>query len=74
MLSILPVAALFAVNVIMHLGLGDGTRQACDAWIALVDVVELIMMAAHGNVPSSALLTAVEKIWRFLRVLLAMIT
>ena len=61
MLSILPVAALFAVNVIMHLGLGDGARQACDAWISLVDVVELILMAAHGNVPSSALLTAVEK-------------
>ena len=58
MMSLAPVAALFAQNVLMKLNID--CKAACDAWIALVDVVDIIAISAKVTVPPTRLLTAIE--------------
>ena len=60
MLSLLPVAAVFTSQVLMKLE-PRVLRSECIAFLALVDVVDLIVASSRITVPSVRLLQAVEK-------------
>ena len=57
MLSLLPVMAIFTMHVLMTIG----CKAECNVWLALVDVVDLIVASSRITVPPSKLLVAVEK-------------
>jgi hypothetical protein len=57
MLSLIPVMAIFTMHVLMKM---DCTAE-CNVWLALVDVVDLIVASSRITVPSARLLAAVEK-------------
>ena len=64
-LSLVGVAALFVHNVLLLLEKRGLTSASCNnecyAFLALVDVIELIVASSKTNVPPQKLLTAVEK-------------
>ena len=62
-LSLTGVAAMFCMNVLLKLPgpMGDSCRIHCYAFLALIDVIELIVAAARVAVPPKQLLKAVEK-------------
>ena len=59
MLSLLPVLAMFTAHVLMTLQPGCTTE--CIAFLALADVVDLIVASSRLTVPPLRLLQAVEK-------------
>ena len=59
MMSLMFVAGLFVHHVIMKLDID--MRSECAAFVALVDVIELVLLSAKVNVTPDALLVAIEK-------------
>jgi len=57
MLSLLPVLAIFTMHVLMKLG----CKAQCVAFLALVDVVDIILATSRISVAATRLLDAVEK-------------
>jgi hypothetical protein len=58
MLSMMPIITLFAINVLMKLGLN--IKAECNAWIALADLVEMVIASGRITISPDKLRAAVE--------------
>ena len=59
MLSMMPIVTLFATNVMMNLGIN--ISDECNAWLALADLVDIVIASARITITPDKLRAAAEK-------------
>ena len=58
MLSMMPIVTLFATNVVLHLGIN--IADECNAWLALADLVDIVIASARITITPDKLRAAAE--------------